>query len=445
LRLGLCLVPLHPDQDALVVDELLQGLQPRFAILGNDLSIQCQRHVLFEYTFLLHPERENWLQWQAGRADVSDVSVSKADNHLRNVSLLFHSSGTEGSPKAIYYSQQQLTVFLYWQQHLFAAFPDDPELPASSRPSPRISSLPLTHWGGLSFCLQAHLDGRCVYLCSGATAKDQLVLADEIGCQLLFFVPAMYRDLLDALRYGICPWSLQYCLTMGEAMAVELSRELRMLTCLEFYTAYGMSEALCGLAHHGDEPWETIPEGSCGRHLFGEIQLVDEAGNIASEQGEAEGELWVRNATTAPCYRDTALLAAKYVDGWYRSGDLFRRDAAGHYFFVGRVDNMCVHNGRNVYPQQIEAVFIRHEAVMDCIAAPIVTREGSRRLALLVVQVPGSTVRPEQLMDFYLQHGALYAAPVFLHNCISMPLTTSGKPDRKAVTDLLQDAYGQST
>jgi len=446
LRLKLCLVPLHPDQDALSVETLLARLKPHFAILDNVIAHALpqglrRRGELAAKVLLLHYDHECWLQFATSTAF---PQASKANGvGTQDTALLFHSSGTSGTPKAIHYSQAQVATFLHWQQLLFAAFPDLATSSDNTAQSPRISSLPLSHWGGLSYCLQAHLEGRCVYLCNSFSAKQTLAMAKVLACQLLFFVPAMYRELLFALREGDCPSSLRYFLTMGEAMASELARELREHTSIRLYTAYGMSEALSGLAHDRAEPWEDVPEGSCGKHCFGELKLVDAQGNIASMQGEAEGELWVRNATTIPCYRDAALLDAKYSDGWYRTGDLFRRDARGHFFFVARGDDMCVHNGRNVYPQQIEAVFTQHAGIRECIAAPITTREGMRRLALLAV-ADSDTHTPTQLMDHYLQRGALYAAPVFLHLTDAMPATASGKPDRKSVARVLQEAYGRS-
>ncbi len=223
------------------------------------------------------------------------------------------------------------------------------------------------------------------------------------------------------------------------ALAEALRRRHGLLLC----TAYGMSEALSGLAH-GAVSWSDMPHGSCGQLAFGELQLVASDGTVQPASGEAEGELWVRNATTQPRYCDAALLQDRYVDGWYRSGDCFRRDAAGHYHFLARLDAMCVHNGRNVYPQQVEAVFIEHPAVEACVAAPLQLQDGRRRLGVWLVLRRGIELGSHELLDYYLQHGAHYAAPVFLLQADSVPATPSGKPERSVIAALLQEAYDMS-
>lgn len=446
LDLNLTLIPLHPDHEDSMLESVFKECQPKFIILEGQLlqlqkitTLKCPGHIL-----LLRNISQNWLSKNPN--PIAHIRPWHATDAGRsNAAIIFHSSGTTGQAKALHYSRSQLVTFLYWQQLLFNNFQDQPNSSTGLVPSPRINTLPLVHWGGLSFCLQALLQQRCVYLLQGFAASELLPLVRRSGCQLLMLIPAMYRELLPLLQQKAATGVLRYCLTMGEAMSPGLSKALYANSGIKLYTAYGMSEALCGLAH-GDEPWEQIPEGSCGRLAFGEIRLMDEQGQPVTD----EGELWIRNATTTPCYRDAVLLQEKYTQGWYRTGDRMQRDAQGYYFFRGRTDGMCVHNGRNVYPQQLEAVFIAHAAVTACIAAPLITRAGLQRLAILLVHKDCNATAQNaesvaslktDLMDFYLEHGALYAAPVFILLQQSLPCNLSGKPDRRLAATLLQQAY----
>lgn len=466
LQAGLVFVPLHADQDKATVTAALAAPTHAMTLVEAELFpvwiSRLQGRVL-----VFDSASEDWLppapvcerqeqeydqereqgpeQQQEQEAEELSGTWPQAGKLMHEqAALLFHSSGSSGQPKAMRYSAAQLDTFLYWQQHLFAAFPDQPQALPASRPSARLNVLPLMHWGGLSFCLQAHLEQRCVWLFKRFSASALFDAVQHSGCQLLMLVPAMYRDLLPLLQTGRPPESLRYCLTMGEAMPPALLAALRAIDTLQLYTAYGMSEALSGLAH-GLVPSEHVPPDSCGRHCFGELKLVDEQGQVAASQGAAEGELWVRNATVVPRYTDAALCSEKYQNGWYRSGDWFRRDAAGNYFFVARKDGMCVHNGRNVYPWQVEDVSIEHPLVAACLACPVQTRSGSRRLALLVVATPPQLPDAADLLDFHLQHGALHTAPVHVLVQTRLPLTNSGKPDRREAARLLQAAYDAAT
>jgi acyl-coenzyme A synthetase/AMP-(fatty) acid ligase len=250
-------------------------------------------------------------------------------------------------------------------------------------------------------------------------------------------VPGLYDALLRDMRGPVQDSALRYCLTMGEAVTQQLSAIIEQSLGARVYSAYGMSEALSGLGHHGDN----LPFGCCGQLLFGEARLVDCDPHGADARRGDEGELWVRNATVAPCYRDENLNAEKFVDGWYRTGDRFRRDAQGRYFFLGRVDAMCVVNGRNVYPADVEQVLLAHPAVRDCLAAIIVLDDGRRRLGALVCPRAGSTVTAAGLLDWFLQHGSLHAMPAWLAFADSIPDSAGGKRDRRAVAAVLQRDY----
>lgn len=447
LDLELCLLPLHPDQDQRCLQDIVQTQRPALALVDTAASaLLSLARSLIPQCITLEPGALDWLRPlhplpSAVVAAASDPGVPEPHNAAAATAttLVFHSSGSTGLPKALYYSRTQLDTFLQWQQRLFAPFDDEALDHGAAAPSPRINVLPLTHWGGLSFCLQALSEGRAVHLFNVFHVSPLLQLIERSGCRLLMLVPAMYREMLLQLEQR-CPPSLRYCLTMGEAMPSALAAVLRRRHGLLLCTAYGMSEALSGMAH-GAVPLDQVPHGSCGQQAFGEMKLVGDDGRPGPESGEAEGELWVRNATTVPCYRDKMLLQQKYVDGWYRTGDCFRRDAAGHYYFQSRLDGMCVHNGRNIYPQQVESVFIEHPAVEACIAAPLRMPDGRKRIGVYLVLSPGLELTSHELLDYYLLHGAHYAAPVFMLLADSLPATWSGKPERAAITELLQAAH----
>lgn len=462
--LGAAFAPLHRDQSAATIDDVLHELRATLVIVDEDVQGAMLRKVLdaTDRVWRLRLKRTPWLRpvlsgigHKPGHASAhacmpvcvatregahAGVAVdehpegaagepgSAATNEGAPV-LILHSSGSTGAPKVIQYSRTRLNVFLHWQRRLFDAFPD---LPAGCALSPRVNALPMAHFGGLSFVLQALLDGRLVYLPRAIAPRDYLVLALRERCQLLMFVPALYEALLDDALGALPASSLRYCLTMGEAVTPQLIALVTRTLGVRVFSAYGMSEGLCGFSHHGDD----MPPDSCGRLLFGEAKLVD--GN--ADDG-TEGELWVRNATTFPCYRDQALNDVRFVDGWYRTGDRFRRDAHGHHYFIGRVDAMCVINGRNLYPADVERVFLRHRDVADCLAAVMTLDTGRKRLGILVCLRTDSRATPAALVDWFVEHGALHATPAWLVLGKGIPRNAAGKRDRLAVAAILEVDY----
>lgn len=445
--LGAAFVPLHPDQHGRTLTRILRDLQPGLVIIDEDMQGAALRRVLraAARVWRLRLRRTPWLRpVLSSRAHAAQVSVDTAHANRAGCRpdeapvLVLHSSGSTGAPKVILYSRPRLNTFLHWQGYLFAAFPD---VPGGATPSPRVNALSLAHFGGLSFVLQGLRDGRLVHLPRVVAPRDYLRLAVREHCQLLMLVPALYEALVADTIGTQPPSALRYCLTMGEAVTPRLIDLVTGKLKVRVYSAYGMSEGLSGLSHHGLD----TPPDSCGRLLFGAARLVDGEGADAdaTDVDAAEGELWVRNATTFPCYRDPALNAAKFRDGWYRTGDRFRRDARGHHYFLGRVDAMCVSNGRNVYPADVENVFLQHPDVADCMAAALRLAGGRRRLGVLVCLRPGSLATPAGLVDWFLEHGALHATPAWLVLGKGIPRNAAGKRDRLAVAAILQDDYAQ--
>ncbi len=439
VELGCAFVPLHPDQTPSTITGILHNTRPMLVIVDEELPDSVMRLVLREAgkVWRLRIRRTPWLRPVLSRATRRRRVACVEDRRVQNIALdaempalILHSSGSTGAPKVIQYSRSRLNTFLHWQRRLFEAFPDAAE---TVQPSPRVNALPLAHFGGLSFALQGLLDGRLVHLPRAIAPYDYLRLAVREHCQLLMLVPALYEALLSDAAEVLPASRLRYCLTMGEAVTSQLIDLVTRTLGVKVYSAYGMSEGLSGLSHHSADP----PAGSCGRLLFGEAKLVEGPG----DQTGAEGELWVRNATTFPCYRDPELNAAKFVDGWYRTGDRFRCDAQGHHYFLGRVDAMCVINGRNVYPADVEQVFLQHPAVVDCMAAVLALDTGRTRLGVLVCLQADSRATPAGLIDWFLEHGALHAVPAWLLLGKGIPLNAGGKRDRLAVAELLRQDY----
>lgn len=454
LEHGACFVPLHPDQASATLAGILRQLRPQLVIVDEDLqggllrSVQAAECKLWR----LRIRRTPWLRPILGcrtrraslcrqaREGTDAAALAAATNQGSKredatPALLLHSSGSTGAPKVIQYTRARLNLFLHWQRRLFEAFPDSA---STALPSPRVNALPLAHFGGLSFVLQALMDGRTVHLPRAIAPADYLTLAVRVRCQLLMLVPALYEALLRDAPAPRQASALRYCLTMGEAVPAQVIALLERTLGVRVYSAYGMSEGLSGLSHHA-HPGSDMPANSCGRLLFGEVKLVEDSADAPA----AEGELWVRNATTAPCYLDPDLNRDKFRDGWYRTGDRFRCDQQGFYYFLGRVDAMCVVNGRNVYPADVEQVFLQHADVIDAMAAVLTLDKGRQRLGVLVCLRPDSKVSPAALIDWYLEQGALHATPAWLLAGKAIPRNASGKRDRLAVADLLLQDYRQ--
>lgn len=179
-----------------------------------------------------------------------------------------------------------------------------------------------------------------------------------------------------------------------------------------------------------------IPPGSCGVPWPEcEVRLVDALG-----RGADRGELGVRNPGVTPGYRNPPELdRERIVEGWLRTGDLFRRDDQGFFFFLGRTDHMFVCGGENIDPIEVESPLLRHPAVSEACVVPIPWGDEGEAPAAMVSLVPGAIADEAAPEAHCLAHGPAYAHLRRIVIVDELPLTGARKIDRHAIAARLRE------
>jgi amino acid adenylation domain-containing protein len=214
----------------------------------------------------------------------------------------------------------------------------------------------------------------------------------------------------------------------GEAISAALWNRLREVPETVSINLYGPTECTvfstaCRLDEH--------PVPNIGRPIANTtIRLVTPDGTEA-EQG-AVGELWLGGAGVAHGYwHRPELTASRFVEGWYRTGDLCRLLPDGRLDFHGRLDDQVKIRGQRVEPREAEQLLLSYPEVRQ--AAVVVTGEpGGRRLAAYVVTEPGADGLPEVLRDRLREQLPAYLLPSSITPVHRLPLTSNGKIDRAA-------------
>jgi long-chain acyl-CoA synthetase len=177
-------------------------------------------------------------------------------------------------------------------------------------------------------------------------------------------------------------------------------------------------------------------------HPDGHIRPVDSVGYPISgcefrfEGGvdESQGELVVRNPGVAIGYYNLPELSKeRFSDGWFRTGDIMRQDAEGWFYFIGRVDDMFVSGGENIYPGEVETLLESHPEVVQAVILPFPhTTKGEVPYAF-VVKEAGSDLSEKDLKTFTIDNGPAYAHPRKVIFLPDLPLTGTNKIDRSAL------------
>ena len=197
-----------------------------------------------------------------------------------------------------------------------------------------------------------------------------------------------------------------------------------------------------------------------GSHCFGkpegfvEVRLVDDEGGEVAEG--VPGELLVRSAGSDPrkhffsgYLKDEVATEEAWQGGWFHTGDMVRRDAAGSLYFVDRKKNVIRRSGENISALEVESVLNQHPAVRAAaVAATPDAVRGDEVLACIVMREDADACEPAQLAASIVAHAlaqlAYYKAPGYVAFVDALPLTASQKIQRGQLRELAHALPGQA-
>jgi crotonobetaine/carnitine-CoA ligase len=290
-----------------------------------------------------------------------------------------------------------------------------------------LANLPLFHVSGAGAVLDRLAKGGTCVLYDGfkpATFWDTVRRFNITGCclvgamtQFLLRQPPSERDRDHPLRNVITvPWNQD-------------SRAVAERYGLQMHTAFNMTELAVPIRSAAN------PEqlGTCGRPRPGiEARIVD-AHDMAVPDGEV-GELVLRASRpweiTQGYYRNPQATAEAWRNGWFHTGDAFRRDAAGDYFFVDRIKDAIRRRGENISSFEVEAEALCHPAVLEAAAVAVPSEDSEDEVLLVVTANAGHAVDPLALLHFLAPRMAHFMLPRYIRVVPEMPKTPTAKIEK---------------
>ncbi|HKV36146.1 MAG TPA: benzoate-CoA ligase family protein [Pyrinomonadaceae bacterium] len=269
--------------------------------------------------------------------------------------FILYTSGSTGEPKGAMHRQADIfyTNQTYCREVLSVKLND--RLFSSSR-------LPFAYGLGNSFTFPL-MNGATSVLCREKPSPDVIARTfAECRPTIFFGVPVVYNLLLEHHRHKepLDCSSLRLCVSAGEALPGHLGEEWEKTFGVQLLDGIGSTEMLhMFMSNHENE----VRYGSSGKLLDGyEARLVDENGEPTPD--DVEGNLWIKGDSAALGYWEKPEQSARtFVDGWVRTGDLYRRDSEGFWFHMGRSDDCFKSSGQWVSPVEVEGVLLRHPRV----------------------------------------------------------------------------------
>ena len=173
-----------------------------------------------------------------------------------------------------------------------------------------------------------------------------------------------------------------------------------------------------------------------------EVKIVDAAGRIVPV-GQP-GELCTRGYAVMRGYWEDDARTRESIDaaGWMHSGDLATIDAAGYCNIVGRVKDMLIRGGENVYPREIEEYLLRHPRIADVQVFGVPDAKYGEEVCAWVIPRHGQALSEEEVRDFCQGQIAHYKVPRYVRIVTEFPLTATGKPQKFEMRKAMMDALG---
>ena len=368
---------------------------------------------------------ESWLSESMPLTPDMGASDAPAPGALDSLQSIVFTSGTTGFPKG---------AMITFANHFWSAVGSAFKL--GTRPDDRwLACLPLFHVGGLAILFRSCLYGTAVILHDGFQEEAVLQSLEQDAPTLVSLVPTMLHRLLDTGLTAATAPSLRLILLGGAAAAPELLARATAAG-LPVAVTYGLTEATSQVATSLPEETRLKP-GSAGRPLlFSRVAVVDDDGR-ALPAGEP-GENVVSGPTiTAGYYGDAQTTAAKWRDGYWSTGDVGYLDGDGDLWVLDRRSDLIVSGGENVYPAEVERVLQAHPAVATVCVVGLPHPEWGQQVAALVVLDERNELTAAELLAHCREHLAGYKQPRQIMFADSLPLTGSGKIERRTVASLL--------
>jgi fatty-acyl-CoA synthase len=307
--------------------------------------------------------------------------------------------------------------------------------------------VPLYHCFGMGI-------GNLGCLATGATivypaeAFDPLAtleaLADE-RCTSVYGVPTMFIAMLGHPRFAEFDLTtLRTGIMAGAPCPIEvMKRVVDEMHVADLTIAYGMTEtAPVSTLTRIDDSLEirTTTVGSALPHT--EIKIADPDNGATVERGEP-GEICARGYLVMSGYwGDDEATAAAIIHGWMHTGDLGTMDAEGNVSVVGRLTDMVIRGGENIYPREIEELLFTHPALQSAQVVGIPDERLGEELAAFVITVPGAEVSADEIRSFCRDRLARFKVPRHVFTVDAFPMTVTGKIQKFVLRRQAVDTLG---
>ena len=421
---------------------ILQEACPEFANASAG-ELRSEQFPKLQWLISLRGQLSGTLPWDEMLARASSVPTDELARREADLSAgepinIQYTSGTTGFPKGAMLSHANILVNGYYAG-----------VNQRFTPLDRLCiPVPLYHCFGCvlgTLCCVA-LGSTMVFPSETFDAGATLAAIESERCTAIYGVPTMFIAMLEHPEYSQRNLSsLRTGIMAGSPCPIELMKRVtHEMGASEITIGYGQTEASPLVTQTvTDDPIE-LRVGTVGRALPGvEIKIVDSETGRELPDGQS-GELCSRGHVVMLGYFNLPQKTAEAIDadGWLHSGDLALRTPEGYFRITGRLKDLIIRGGENIYPREIEERLYQHPAVEDVQIVGVPDRKYGEEVLAWIKLRPGNTATEQDLRDFCRASLAHFKTPRYIKFVDSFPTTVTGKIQKYKIRELAIQELG---
>ncbi len=432
-QLGLILVNVNPAYRPVELEYALRQSGCRMLIAAESFKTTDYRAMVAEVRGAL-PELQrvvflgtgDWSALLAGGAavDPSVLAEIAAGLHPEDPINIQYTSGTTGSPKGATLTHRNILGNGYFIGECLGYDERD-----------RVCiPVPFYHCFGMvigNLACTSH-GSAMVIPAPGFDPVATLAACAHERCTSLYGVPTMFIAMLDAPGFaGYDLSSLRTGVMAGSPCPAEvMKRVMELMHMAEVSICYGMTETSPVSTQTAADDPVAMRVGSVGRvHPWVEVKVIDPESGRTLERGTAAGELCTRGYSVMAGYWEDPERTAEAIDPerWMHTGDLAAMDEDGYVAIVGRIKDLVIRGGENVYPREVEEFLYGHPEIADVQVIGVPDERYGEELMAWVIRREGSALDAEGVREFCRGRIAHFKVPRYVRFVDEFPMTVTGK------------------
>lgn len=356
---------------------------------------------------------------------------AKKDVFCHDVVNMQYTSGTTGFPKGVMLTHHNITNNGYFTGQGMD-FTSEEKV---------CCCVPLFHCFGVVLASMAVLTHGCTQVM--VERFDPLVVLASVHkerCTVLHGVPTMFIAEMNHPMFSMFDLtSLRTGIMAGSLCPIELMRSVTEKMHVKYITSvYGLTESSPGMTHSViADSFEDRCTTVGKEYPFTEIAVIDPETGKECPPG-VQGEMCCRGYLVMKGYYKNPQATAEVIDkdGWLHSGDLGVKDEHGYYRITGRIKDMIIRGGENIYPREIEEFLYHLEGIQDVQVASVPSKKYGEEVGAFIILKEGAVLTDEIVRDFCRGKIARHKIPKYIFFVETFPMTGSGKIQKFKLRDL---------